>query len=270
MVEMLSYKFMQNAFIAGLMISVACASISNYVLLKRLSFIGVGISHSAFGGVALGILAGLNPIGTAIFFTIAVALAIGFVSRGASLHEDTVIGMFFVFTMSLGTIFIGLSKGYSADIFGYLFGSILSVTRSDLISIALLCMVVMGVLFAFSKEFFYLSFDEEMAQVSGLPVQFLYQLLLALIALTVVVAIKIVGIVLVSALLVLPAATSFQWTKSFRAMFALSILFAIASSTLGLYFSYALNLASGATIVLVSILMFFGSFFLSPRRKQAR
>lgn len=269
MVEMLSYKFMQNALIAGLMVGVMCASISNYVLLKRLAFIGVGISHSAFGGVALGILAGLNPMATAVFFTVAVALAIGFVSRGASLHEDTVIGMFFVFTMSLGTVFIGLSKGYSADVFGYLFGSILSVTRSDLIAIGLLGLIVMGTLYAFSKELFYISFDEEMAQVSGLPVRFLYQMLLTLVALTVVVAIKIVGIVLVSALLVLPAATSFQWTKSFRAMFALSIIFAVAASVLGLYLSYTLNLASGATIVLVAILIFFISFYFSPRRRRA-
>ncbi len=208
--EMLSYQFMQNALAGGIMVSVLCAIVSFFVVLKRLSFIGVGISHSAFGGVALAALLGVNIMFGAVGFSLGMALFIAFLRQRGKLSEDTVIGILFAFTMALGIIFVGLSNSYNVDLFGYLFGSILSITRTDLWVILILGASVLILIALFFKELLFICFDEEMAAVYGIPVNALYTLLLSLIALTVVVAIKIVGIILVSAFLVIPAAASRQ------------------------------------------------------------
>jgi ABC-type Mn2+/Zn2+ transport system permease subunit len=235
-----------------------------------MSFIGSGIAHSAFGGVALGYLLGVNPVGVAIPFSVATALAIGWVAKKGRVSEDTSIGIFFVSTMALGILLIGLKAGYNVDLFGYLFGSILSVTLSDLLLILILGVCVAGTVLLLFKEFFFLSFDEEMAAVHGLPVRSLYFLLLALIAITIVVSIKIVGIVLVSAVLVIPAAAAFQLTSRFRLMIVLSVIIGIVSSLAGLFLSYLFNLASGATMVLTAAVLFFLCLVLSPKKKKIR
>ena len=210
MSDVLSYPFMQRALVAAVLVGVVCSVIGTYVVLRKMAFIGAGISHSAFGGVALGYLLGLDPIGIAIPFCFATAMAIGWVSRKGRVSEDTAIGIAFASTMALGALFISLKKGYNLDLFGYLFGSILAVSKSDLwliLGLGLGVIVIVALLF---KELLFVSFDEEMAAVSGLPVQTLYFLLLGLMALTVVISIKIVGIILVEALLVIPAAAAFQ------------------------------------------------------------
>jgi ABC-type Mn2+/Zn2+ transport system permease subunit len=269
MTEFLSFQFMRYALIAGVMISVICGVISNFVVLKRLSFLGAGISHAAFGGVALGVLLEVDPLYTGIAFTWALTMLIGYVSREGHLGEDTAIGIAYVAAMALGTIFLGFARSYNFDVFGYLFGNILAVTDTDLIVTAVLGVAILLALGLFRKELVFLAFDEEMAQVVGLPVRFLYYLLLTIMALTVVIAIKVVGIVLVSALLVLPGATSLQLTKNIVPMVGLSILCGVVSTLSGLYLSYTLDLASGATIVLTATLLFGVSMVASPRRWRA-
>jgi ABC-type Mn2+/Zn2+ transport system permease subunit len=269
MTDLLSFQFMRHALLAGLMVSVMCGAISNFVVLKRLSFLGAGISHAAFGGVALGVLTGTEPLYTTIGFTWLLTMIIGYVSRQGQLTEDTAIGIAYVAAMALGTIFLGFARNYNFDVFGYLFGNILAVSDTDLFVTATLGAVVLIVLGLFHKELVFLAFDEEMAQVVGLPVRFLYYLLLSVMALTVVIAIKVVGIVLVSALLVLPGATSVQLTKNIVPMVALSVLCGLISTLSGLYLSYALNLASGATIVLTATLSFGLAMAVSPRRWRA-
>lgn len=252
MLEIFSYAFMQKALIAGLLISILCAIMSFFVVMKRLSFIGVGISHAAFGGVALAALIGINILWGALGFALSMAALIAYLRHKEKLHEDTLIGILFSLAMALGIVFVGLSKNYNADLFGYLFGSILSVTRSDLWIIGMLSMAVIGIVFLFFKEFLFLSFDEEMARIHGIPVNFLYFLLLELIALTVVVSIKIVGIILVSALLVIPAATARLLTQKYYIMVGISIALGVLSVILGLIFSTILDVASGAAIVIVA------------------
>jgi zinc transport system permease protein len=269
MTELLSFQFMRYAFLAGLIVSVMCGAISNFVVLKRLSFLGAGISHAAFGGVALGVLLGTEPLYTGIAFTWGLTMIIGYVSREGHLSEDTAIGIGYVAAMALGTIFLGFARSYNFDVFGYLFGNILAVTEADLIITAALGAVVLLLLGLFHKELVFLAFDEEMAQVIGLPVRFLYYLLLSIMALTVVIAIKVVGIVLVSALLVLPGATSLQLTKNIVPMVALSVVCGLVSTLSGLYLSYTLDLASGATIVLTATLLFGLAMAASPRRWRA-
>jgi ABC-type Mn2+/Zn2+ transport system permease subunit len=268
MLDLLSFQFMRYALLAGLMVSVMCSVISNFVVLKRLAFLGAGISHAAFGGVALGVLLGVDPLYTAIAFTWALTLLIGYVSRRGHLSEDTAIGIAYVAAMALGTILLGFARSYNFDVFGYLFGNILAVTETDLLITATLGALVLLALGLFHRALVFLAFDEEMAQVVGLPVRFLYYLLLSVMALTVVIAIKVVGIVLVSALLVLPGATSFQLTKNIVPMVALSLVCGLVSTLSGLYLSYTWNLASGATIVLTATALFGLAMAVSPRRWQ--
>ncbi len=270
MTELLSYHFMQRALIAGTLIGAVCAIIGTYVVLKGLSFIGAGIAHASFGGVALGFLLKLNPILTAVFFCLGTAWGIGLVSRKGHVKEDTAVGVFFASTMALGVLIIGFIKDYNMDLFGYLFGSILAVSGDDVwITVGLSAAVLILVLLFF-KELLFVVFDAEMAAVTGVPVANVYFLLMSLMALTVVLSIKVVGIVLVSALLVTPAAAAYQLTEKFRRMMLLSILIGVASAVGGLLLSYKLNTASGATIVLLSTLIFFVSALLSPRRWRRR
>ena len=268
--ELLQYTFMQRAFLAGIIVGSLCALIGVYVVLKGMSFVGAGISHASFGGVALGILAGLNPMLTAVIFCMLTAFGIGLISKKGHLKEDTAVGIFFSATMAFGVLLIGFIKGYTIDLFGYLFGSILAVTRQDVIIMSVLGAIVLIAVGIFFKELMCIAFDPEIAEVIGLPVNRLYFLLLGIITLTIVVSIKVVGIILVSALMVIPAATAFQLTENFRSMILLSVLFGVGASIGGLLLSYFLNTASGATIVLLATILFFVVTLFSPRRYKLR
>jgi len=264
----LSFAFMQRALLAGALIGAVCAVIGVYVVLKGLSFIGAGIAHASFGGVALGFLLGVNPLLTAIGFCLATAWGIGLVARKSQVKEDTAIGIFFAATMALGILFIGLMQGYNVDLFGYLFGSILAVGAEDVWITLGLSIVVLVVVGLFFKELLFVTFDAEMAEVTGVPAGKVYFVLITLIALTVVLSIKVVGIVLVSALIVTPAAAAYQLTEDFRKMMALAVVIGVGGAVGGLLLSYPLNTASGATIVLLVTLVFFGAALVSPRRRR--
>ncbi len=268
--EILEYTFMQRALAAGIITGVVCAVVGTFIVLKGLSFMGAGIAHSSFGGVALGILTGINPVITAVIFCLCTGLGIGVISRKGKLKEDTAVGIFFVSTMALGILFIGMMKSYTTDLFGYLFGSILAVTGQDIWIIVILGVVEIIIIGLFYKELFFITYDEEMAEVTGLPAKFLFYLLLSFISLTVVISIKIVGIILVSALLIAPAAAAQQLSEDFKKMMGLSVVFGVTSTTGGLFLSYWLNTASGATIVLLSTFIFFISLAFSPRRRKVK
>ena len=267
MLELFSFPFMQKALLSGILIAVICAIMSFFVVFKRLSFIGVGISHAAFGGVAFAALLGINITWGAIIFSLGMALLIGFMKQRNMLYEDTLIGILFSFSMALGIVFIGLSKNYQADLFSYLFGSILSVTNQDLIIVTCLTALILSVIYLFFKEFLFYSFDEEMAAVHGLPVNILNVLLLSMLALTVVIAIKIVGIILVSALLVIPGATARLLTHRYQFVIGLSLVVAFLSVVLGLVISSLFNISSGASIVLVASIFFAACELYSSLRK---
>jgi zinc transport system permease protein len=258
MLEVLQYDFMRNALAAGVLAAVACGIVGVYVVVKRIVFISGGIAHASFGGVGLGFLLGINPVLGALFFTLASALGMGTLSRRASLPEDTVIGIFWAVGMALGVIFVGLSPGYAVDLFSYLFGNILFVSTSDLVLMLILDAVIALVVFLLYKEFLAISFDEEFGIVVGVPVERLYLILLCLIALTVVVLIKVVGVILVIAMLTIPAAVAKQFTYNIKKMMFYSALLGIIFVLCGLWLSYELDIASGATIVIVSGLFFLG------------
>lgn len=268
MLEVLQYEFMQNALIAGLLASVACGIIGVYVVVKRVVFISGGIAHASFGGIGLGYLLGINPVLGAVFFTITSALGIGLVTKRTKLPEDTAIGILWAMGMALGIIFINLAPGYAPDLFSYLFGNILTVPAFDLTLMLILDAVIITVVLLLYKEFLLLSFDEEFSTVVGVPTERLYLLLLCLIALTVVVLIRVVGIILVIALLTIPAALARQFTHNLKKMMLLSILAGIVFTFSGLWLSYLLDLASGATIILVSGTAMFISFGVSKLRHK--
>jgi ABC-type Mn2+/Zn2+ transport system permease subunit len=239
-----------------------------YVVLKGLSFIGAGIAHASFGGVAIGVATGINPIWSAVAFCLLVAWGIGLVSRYGHVKEDTSVGIFFASTMGLGILILGLLPGYQIEPLSYLFGSILAVTVQDVWTIvAIAAIVIAGVAYLF-KDLMFAIFDPEMAEVTGVPAGKLYIFLITLIALTVVMSIKVVGIVLVSALIVTPAAAAYQLTEDFKKMMTLSVIIGVGASVTGLIISYYLRIASGAAIVLLSTLVFFFCAAVSPRRRN--
>ena len=270
MLEALQYQFMQHALAAGLLAAVACGIVGVYVVVKKVVFISGGIAHASFGGIGLGYLLGINPVLGAMAFTVASSLGIGLVTRRTRLPEDTAIGILWAMGMALGIIFIGLAPGYAPDLFSYLFGNILTVPFFDLMLMLVLDVVIISLVALLYKGFLYLSFDEEFSTVSGLPAESLYLLLLCLVALTVVVLIRVVGIILVIALLTIPAALARQFTYSLKKMMMLAILAGIIFTFSGLWISYALNLASGATIILVSGTILFISLGINKLRRRTR
>jgi len=270
MIDLFQFSYMQRAMTAGVLIGALCAVIGVYVVLKGLSFIGAGISHASFGGVAIGVALGVNPIWSAIVFCMLTAWGIGMVSRRTNVKEDTAVGVFFASTMALGVLIIGLMQGYQVDLFSYLFGSILAVTREDVITTIIITIIVLACVWLFYKDLMFVTFDSEMAQVTGMPAETLYFLLISMMALTVVMSIKVVGIVLVSALIVTPAAAAFQLTERFHIMMILSVIIGVGSCALGLILADWWSIAPGATIVLISTLVFFVCAAFSPRRRKVR
>ena len=267
MIDAMSYGFMQRALAAGILVGLLCGVLGFFVVLKRLSFIGVGISHSALGGIAVGVLLGVEPLAAAAVFSTAIAWAIGWLTRNGRLHEDTAIGILFSSAMALGVALISLSKSYQVDLFGYLFGNILAVSPTDLCLLGAITLVVLATVGLLFKEFLFLAFDEEVARASGLAVTPLYLLLLTCLALAIVAAIRVVGLVLVEALLVIPAATSYQITGDYRSMLVVSVASAVASTVVGLWLSYTFDVAAGATIVLVLAAGFFTALGWAHRRR---
>ena len=266
MVDMLSHGFMQRALVAGLIVGTLCAVVSVFVVLKKLSFIGAGISHSAFGGMALGALFGVNLTFSAMAFCVGVALLIGWLSRRGGVSEDVGIGVVFSSSMAMGVVALGFSGDYTVDLFSYLFGSILAVSNSDVALAGGTLAVALVVVVALFKELLAYCFDEEWAMVRGINTRLIQDILMVLLAVTVVVSIKLLGIILVSALLVIPGAVGRVLSENYRGQMALSLAVAQVSTVAGLYISYRFDVASGASVALVAAFCFFAAVAW-PRRR---
>jgi zinc transport system permease protein len=266
MIEILSSPFMQKALFVGIMVSLISGLISVFVVLRKMSFIGAGISHAAFGGVAIGFFTGINPTITAIIYTIAVALGIELVSRKGKISEDVSIGIFFAGSMALGIVLVSLSREYTVDLFGYLFGNILAITKEEVLLSLFVAIFVIGLIMLFLKEIFLTSYNEEIARVSGISVRAINILFLIVLSVSIVISIKIVGIILVSALLVIPGATAQLFAKNVYFMIVASCGFAVFSTILGLLLSYEFDIAPGGSIVLTATVLFLIALFLKKRQ----
>lgn len=267
---MWSYAFVQRALLGGVIIAMACSLIAFFVVVRRLAFVGMGISHAAFGGVAVGLASGLDPLLSAGGFCVLVALGIGWLSGKGKVHEDTVIGILLASAMALGVVLVRAARAYNLDLMSYLFGSILALRWIDVLVIGIVAFVALAFILLFLKELLFIAFDRETATASGLPVRSVDYAFLVILALLVVVSIKLVGIILVSALLVIPAASGMQLFRNYRGVLAASEIIGTSSVVVGLFLSYRFDVASGAAIVLVLFGFFLLSMLVSPRRGYIR
>jgi manganese/iron transport system permease protein len=256
----LQYAFMVRGFVAVILVGIVCATVGTYVVLRGMAFFGDALAHAILPGIAIGYLVG-NGAREPLFWwamgtSIVTSLAIGAISRSAKIKEDTAIGIIFAGMFALGIVLISTVRSYSVDLTHFLFGDVLGVRGSDLGLIGVFSGLIVLVVLAFYKEFLVLSFDPVLAETLRLPARLLDYLLIVLIALTIVVSLQTVGVALMVAMLITPAATAYLLTKRLPVMMALSALIAAFAGILGLYLSYYFNIASGAAIVLTATVLF--------------
>ena len=274
MIELLGYTFFTHALLAAIFAGISCGFIGTYIVTRRIVFISGGISHASFGGVGIAYYSGFNPVLGAALFAILSAVGIEAFSRKTTLRKDTLIGIMWSFGMAVGIIFVYMTPGYTANLMTYLFGNILTVTAFDLYLMAGLTVIIIAFFLLLLKEILYIAFDEEYSRTQGIPVATINYILTCLVALTIVINIRVVGIILVISLLTIPQATANLISKNFKAIIFLSIGFGFISSISGLFLSYKLNIPSGATIIFSSILLFLivrlGIFIRRLRRASRR
>lgn len=266
MLDLLTYDFMQRSLLAAAMVGGLCSLIGVFVVLRGLAFVGAGTAHAAFAGVAFAYLMGWPPLLLAIVFGLVTVWITGWIEEKGTMKLDVSIGILYTTTMALAILFIGLMKAYNAEVYGYLFGNVLSVTPEELQVIGGLTVLVVGSLGLFSKELYFIAFDQEMAEASGVPARKMFFLLLTLVALTVVVSLKTVGAILVFAMVLIPASTAYQLTHSLSTLTWYSLMIGIGCSVIGVLLSALWDIPSGPAIVLLSTLLFFISIVLSPKR----
>ncbi len=256
LVELFSYDFFQKAFLAAVFASISCGIIGSYIVSRRIVFISGGITHASFGGIGLAFLLGFNPLLGAVLFAVASALGIQFFTKVAEIREDSSIAIWWSLGMALGIIFVFVTPGYTPNLMSYLFGNILTVTTSELWWMFMLNVVIIGFFMLFFRNILYIAFDEEFARTAGLPVALFNYLTIILIALTVVLNIRVVGIILILSLLTIPQASANLFTKDFKNLLILSSIFAFIGTIIGLFISYFMDIPSGATIIFTLVLMF--------------
>jgi zinc transport system permease protein len=257
-----SYTFMRNALLAGVLVSIACGIIGTLVVLNRIVFISGGIAHAAYGGVGIAYYLGMDPVLGAVGFSLLSSLAMGLVHRKEGQRADTIIGVMWAIGMAIGIIFLSLSPGYKADLMSYLFGSILAVSTMDLWLMAGIALLSLAFTLLFYRQLLALSFDQTFATVRNVPVGPLYLAMITLIGLTVVIAMRVVGLIMVIALLTIPPAIANLYLKDMRAIMGLSAALSMLFCTIGLIISYVLNLPSGAVIILVAGLAYVLAAFI--------
>ena len=261
-----SFEFMQRAFVASVLVSVVAAVVGSFVILKGMAFIGDALPHASFGGVAVAFVLGENLYVGGGIAALITALLIGFISRRGVVKYDTAIGILFVAMFAIGIAVVQTQDNYTADLFSFVFGNVLAVTWGDVWLTGAIAAVVLALVALFYKELLFTSYDPLMAAAAGLPVAAVQYGLLALLALTTVIALQTVGVVLVVALLVTPAATAQLLVRSLPAMMALGALIGAASSLIGLYVAWHVDTSASASIVLTATALFVLAFAFAPGR----
>jgi len=256
LIALFNFGFFRNAFLAALVASITCGIIGTYIVSRRIVFISGGITHASFGGIGMGYYFGFDPILGAIVFGIMSALGIEFFTKRADLREDSAIAMLWSLGMALGVIFIFLTPGYAPNLMSYLFGNILTVSKGDLIYLFILAVFVISFFLTFYRMIIFVSFDEEFALTNNAPVRLFNALLISLVALTIVLNIRVVGIILVMSLLTIPQAIANLFTKRFDVMIFYSILFGFLGSITGLTISYIYDIPSGAAIIFTLVVIY--------------
>lgn len=262
MFDLFQYSFMVRGFEAGIIIAIIAPLIGIFLVLRRYSLIADTLSHVSLAGVAIGLLLKINPLITAIIASVASSIAIERLRISKRIFGESALSIFLSGSLALAIVLIGLAHGFGVDLFSYLFGSITTVKQFDVYVIAVLGVLVIAAIIAFYKELFYVTIDEEAAKVSGIPTKFINLLLIILSAFTVALSIPIVGVLLISALIVIPVVTALQLKTSFKKTIIIAEFFSIFSVVVGIIVSFYLNLSPGGTIVLLAIAIFIITLFL--------
>jgi zinc transport system permease protein len=256
LLDFFNYLFIQNAFLAALLMSVSCGIVGTYIVSRRMVFISGGITHASFGGVGIGYYFGFPPLVGAAIVAVIAALTTENLTRRKAIRNDSIIAIMWSLGMAIGIIFVYLSPGYAPNLMSFLFGSIITVTRTDLWFMLALALVVVIFFTLFYKPILYVSFDEEFAKTRGIPVMLINYLLIILVALTIVLSIRIAGIILVLSVLTIPQNIANLFTNRFGHIMLGSVLIGFIASVLGLILSYVLDIPSGATIIFTLVLFY--------------
>ena len=250
------YEFIRNSITVGILISIVCSMLGVFIVQRKMSFLGSGLSHSALGGIGLGLLLGIEPLFIAIPFTLIVSLLITLLNEKTKIELDTSIGILFSASIALGIIFIAMKNGYSSDAYSYLFGSVLAISNIDVFISMLIVLLTVIIICIYWKDWAYITFDKELAISDGINVKRGNNIFSIILALVIVISVKLVGIVLISAFLILPPAIARLFSKTFIQMTVLAIVFGLISTILGLYISFVLDIPSGATIIIIQSIIF--------------
>ena len=258
--EFLRYDFMRMALITGILVGILSGMLGVFVVQKKMSFLGNGLSHSALGGIGLGILLGIEPMFIAVPFVIIISILMFLIKEKTKLEIDSSIGIISSASIALGIVFISLKTGYVADAYSFLFGSILAISRLDVIYLSIITVIIVSIIIIYWERLAYSTFDRDLAIADGINVVKLDYLLSILLAIFIITAIKLVGIVLISAFLILPSSIAILFSKTFLQLTIISIILGVLSSILGLYISFLIDLPSGATIILLQVCIFIISY----------
>jgi zinc transport system permease protein len=259
MIEALQFEFMRNALAAGILTSIICGIIGTLIIVNRLVFLSGGIAHSAYGGIGLAFFFGWPYMVGAIGFALFSAMIMAAVSLRSKQRADTIIGVMWAMGMACGVLLLDITPGYNVDLMSYLFGSILSVPQTDLITMAVIGVLILSLIVYFFQDLLAMSYDEEFAQIRGIPVKRLYFMLIGIVAVTVVIVVQVVGLILVIALLTIPPYIAEKYTKSMINMMILSCFLGMFFTTGGLWLSYTFDVTSGAAIIFLAGIVFFVS-----------
>ena len=254
--NILEYNFFQNALIGSALASIVCGLVGTYIVTRRLTFISGGITHASFGGIGIGVFLGVNPLVSAMIFSVLSAFGIQWLSRRGNVREDSAIAVFWAFGMSIGILFCFLAPGFVPDLPSFLFGSILTIETCNLWLLAALSVMTLFLFTAYYRIIVSIAFDPEFARSQRLPVSLIEYIMMALIAMTIVSTLRMVGIVLAMSLLTIPQMTANLFTYNFGRIAACSILIGCIDCVIGLAMSYWLNVPSGASIIFTSIIIY--------------
>lgn len=268
MIDILAMPFMLRALAAGILVALMSSFLGPFIVQRRMSFLGDGLSHAAFGGVALGLLLGMEPLYIAIPFTLLVSIGITWVKENTNIEQDTSIGIFFAVSVALGVVFLALKKTYTADAYSYLFGSILSVSNFDIIVSVIMTIITSVITVFFWKRWAYATFDRELATVDKIKIKRDDMVLAALISMVIVLSVKLVGIVLIASFLVVPAASAKLISDTFKKMCINSVIIGIIGAVVGLIVSVIADMPSGAVIILVQAFIFILLTLITSRKNK--
>jgi len=265
MLEIFEYEFMQRAFIAGMLIAILASVSGTFIVLKRYSMMSETLAHSALVGVAVGLVAGFNPLWMAVIVAIISAWIIEYLRISFSLYSDSILAIMLSGSLAIAIIIVSLGGAFNNSLFSYLFGSVLSVSDEDVVTIVIFGSISLSLLLAFSKELYFIAYDEEVAQVSGVRVKMLNFLLVTVVAIIIALSIRVVGSLLIGALMVIPTVSALQYRVGFLQTTLISLFFAIFSVGTGITLSFYFSLPSGATIVICVLIVFILSLIVNKK-----